>query len=99
MAIVAQLATTSVPSTSSNGAVSGTIWAHVTVAPAGGAGTYTFLHNLQWTPTFCFVIPQLAEATNPSGSNACVGWCFADLSSTLIAINVAGNGTYHCIYG
>ena len=99
MAALAQLTATPIPGNTQTGAVPGTTFGHVRITPANGAGTYTFLHNLQWTPTFCFVIPQLAEATNPSGSNACVGWCFADLSSTLIAINVAGNGTYHCIYG
>lgn len=95
MAIVAQLTPTPIPATTQNGAVSGAVWSHVTVAPAGGAGTYTFLHNLQWTPTFAWIIPRGADGVSPTLSAA---WCFADTSSTLIGLNVSGNGTYDVVY-
>ncbi|SRR5216683_5713862 len=98
MAIVANLTPTDIPAGTQNGAVPGTVFSHVTVAPAGGAGTYTFAHNLQWTPTFVMVIAQLAEGTAPTAANSLAAYCIADTSSTLIAINVGGNGTFHVFY-
>lgn len=98
IAIIANLTPTPIPASTNNGEVPGTIFSHVTVAPAGGAGTYTFNHNLQWTPTFVMVIAQLAEGTAPSSSNATVAYCLADTTATVVAINVPSNGTYHVYY-
>lgn len=98
MAIVADLTPTVIPAGTLNGEVPGTIFGHVTVAPAGGAGTYTFSHNLQWTPTFVMAIAQLAEGTAPSSSNATVGYCLADTTATKVAVNFPGNGTFHVYF-
>ncbi len=99
MAVVAQLVPTPIPANTQNGAVPGSIFSHVTITSAGGAGTYTFPHNLQWTPTFVWVVPQLTEGTTPTATNAATAWCFADTTATLIGVNLPGNGTYHVIYG
>lgn len=98
MAIVAQLTATPVPANTQLGAVTGTPFAHVTITSAGGAGTYTFLHLLQWTPTFVWIVPRLTEGTAPTAANAAVAWCQADTSSTLIGVNLPGNGTFDVIY-
>lgn len=98
MAIIANLTGTPIPSTSLNGAVPGTLLDHVTVTSAGGAGTYTFTHLLQWTPTFCLVVPQIAEGTTPTTSNSSVAFCKADTTSTVIAFNLPGNGTFDLYY-
>ena len=98
MAVIATLTPTPIPGNTQNGGVLGTMMFHVTVAPAGGAGTYKFPHNLPWTPTYCHVVAQLAEGNTPTTSNSVVAWCFADTDATNVAINVAGNGTYHVYY-
>lgn len=98
MAIVATLVPSPVPSTTLNGDVTGTAINHVTVTSAGGAGTYNFPHNLQWKPTFCVVVPQLAEGTTPTAANSCVAFCIADTNTTNIAINLPGNITVDVYY-
>ena len=99
MAVVANLTPTPVPAAGElNGSVTGTMLCHVTITSAGGAGTYTFVHNLQWTPTFVAIVPQLSEGTTPSAANSAVAWCKADTSSTLIGVNLPGNGTFDVIY-
>lgn len=99
MAIIATLATTAVPSSTQQGAIPGTVFAHVKITAAGGAGTYNFAHNLQWTPTFALVIVELAEGVNPTAANAAVAFCPADTTATNLAVNLPGNATYHVIYG
>ena len=98
MAIVADLTPTPIPAGDTTGGVTGSMFSHVTVTPAGGAGTYTFSHNLPWTPTAVLVIAQLAEGTAPTATNAAVAWCIADTTATKVAINVGGNATYHVWY-
>lgn len=98
MSIVANLTPTQVPSNTQNGEVPGTLFAHVTVAPAGGAGTYTINHNLQWTPTFVHAICQLTEGTTPTSANALVAFCKADTNATVVAVNFPANGTYDVFY-
>lgn len=99
MAIVATLTPTPVPAGLTNGGVSGNaMMMHVTVTPAGGAGTYNFVHGLTYTPLFCMVVAQLGEGTTPSATNSTVGFCQADTTSANLAINVGGNGTYHVYY-
>lgn len=99
MAIVADLTPTAVPSTDTNGGIPLVLF-HVKVTSAGGAGTYTFSHGLPYTPTVAWVIGDQAEGTNPSTSNLGQATaCYADFSSTKVAINLAGNATYHVIYG
>lgn len=98
MAIVATLTPTPVPANTKNGAVTGTVFNHVTITSAGGAGTYNFAHNLQWTPTFVFVVPELAEGTVPSAANSAVAWCIADTNSTNVAVNLPGNGVFDVYY-
>jgi len=98
MAIVATLTPSPVPANTLNGDVTGTAINHVTVAPAGGAGTYRFAHNLQWTPTFFMGVAELAEGTSPSATNALISYCIADTNSTYLAFNVGGNGTYDIYY-
>jgi hypothetical protein len=98
MAIVAQLVPTPIPGTTQNGDVPGTLLAHVTITPAGGAGTYTFPHNLQWAPTAVFGIARLTEGTTPTTSNSLIAYCAADTTTTLVAVNVGGNGTYDVFY-
>ncbi len=99
MAVVADLTPTAVPSTDLNGGIPLVLF-HVKVTSAGGAGTYTFSHGLQYTPTVAWVIADQAEGTNPSTSSlGIVGACYADFSATKVAINLAGNATYHVIYG
>jgi hypothetical protein len=98
MAIVAQLVPTPIPSTTQNGEVPGTLFGHVTVTSAGGAGTYTFPHNLQWTPTMAFAVARLTEGTTPTAANSATAFCAADTSSTLVAINLPGNGTFDVFF-
>ena len=99
MAVVADLTPTPVPAGDTVGGAPLLVY-HVTVTSAGGAGTYTFNHGLQYTPTFALVIADQAEGTNPSTSNlGTVGVCVTDFSSTKVAINLAGNAKYHVIYG
>ena len=98
MAVVATLAASPIPAADSLGSVLGTMFKHVTVTSAGGAGTYLFAHGLPWTPTAVIIIPQLAEATAPSAANSAVAWCYADTDATNIGINLPGNATYHVIY-
>lgn len=69
---------------------------HVTVAPAGGAGTYTFLHGLQWTPTTVWLMVETAQGVTPTIYAA---WDVTDTTSTLIAFNVSGNCTVDVMYG
>lgn len=98
MAIVATLTPTPIPANTQNGGVQGTMINHVTITAAGGAGTYNFPHNLTWTPLFVSVIAQLTEGTTPTAANAAVAWCVADTTSTNVAVNLPGNGTYHVFY-
>jgi hypothetical protein len=99
MAIIATLVPTSVPTGTQQGAVPGTVFSHVTITSAGGAGTYNFAHGLQWTPTFALVIVRLAEGVNPTAANAAVGFCAADTTATNLAVNLPGNATYDIVYG
>jgi hypothetical protein len=94
MAIVATLTPTPVPASTLNGEVLGTAINHVTITSAGGAGTYNFPHNLQWKPLMCIVVPQLAEGTTPSAANSAVAYCIADTTTTNLAVNLPGNGTF-----
>lgn len=100
MAVVAQLTPTPVPSGLTNGGVTGNaMMMHVQVTSAGGAGTYTFAHGLQYTPLFCIPIAKLADGVTPSASNAAVGFVSADTTATLCAIALPGNITvdvYYC---
>lgn len=98
MAIVANLTATPVPSNTQTGAVPGTIFCHVTVTAAGGAGTYTINHNLQWTPTFGIAVAQGAEGTTPTSANSNSSFCPADCTSTVVAFNFAGNNTYDAYF-
>jgi len=98
MAIAATLTPTAVPSNTQLGAVPGTSFCHVTVTSASGAGTYRVAHGLTWTPTMCFVVPQLSEGTTPTASNASVAYCIADTGTTYLAFNLPGNGTFDVVY-
>lgn len=99
MAALANLTATPIPAGLTNGGVSGNaMMMHVTVAPASGAGTYTFTHGLTYTPLFAMVIAQLTEGTTPTAANSSVGFCVADTTSSVLGINVGGNGTYHVYY-
>lgn len=95
MAIVAQLVATGVPSTDTIGGMPMVIY-HVKVSPAGGAGTYTFLHGLPYTPTAVVVVPEIAQGTTPT---ILVGYDVADTTSTLVAFNVNANATCDVYYG
>lgn len=97
MAIVATLVPTPVPANTGSGSVAGSMEAHVTVAPAGGAGTYNFPHGLTWTPRKITVTPDLAEGVTPAAANMATA-CYVDTNATNVAINVGGNGTYHVFY-
>ena len=98
MAIVADLTPTPVPANTTLGEKPVQMF-HCKITPAGGAGTYTFSHGLPYTPTIALVIAELAEGAAPSATNSLVADCIADFSATKIAINFAGNATYHVIYG
>lgn len=99
MAVIATLTPTPIPAGLTNGGVSGNaMMMHVTVAPGSGAGTYNFVHGLTYTPLFCMVVAQLAEGTAPTAANSSCGFCVADTTSTNLAINVGGNGTFHVYY-
>lgn len=97
MAIVATLVPTPVPAGTGSGGSPGSMRAHVTVTPAGGAGTYNFPHGLTWKPTSIYVYSDLAEGTAPAATNMGTA-CFIDTNATNVAINVGGNGTYHVEY-
>ena len=69
---------------------------HVTVAPAGGAGTYTFAHGLHWAPTMVLLIAESAQGVTPTLT---LNWEPADTTATSIAFNTSGNGTIDVYYG
>ena len=98
MAALAQLTATPIPGNTQTGAVPGTTFGHVRITPANGAGTYTFAHNLQWTPLFAVVIPILGQGTLPVAGNAAVAFCVADTTSTLLAVNLPANGIYDVVF-
>lgn len=98
MAIIANLALTPIPSNTVGGSLPAAL-NYGTITAAGGAGTYTINHGLSWVPQFVIVVPILAEGVTPTASNAVYAMCAVDFSSTLIAVNLPGNGTYRVIYG
>lgn len=69
---------------------------HVTIAPASGAGTYTFNHGLAYTPTAVFAIVEITQGTTPTVN---IGWDKSDTSSTVVALNVSANCTVDVFYG
>ena len=101
MAIVAVLTATAVPAKTTNGSVPQAMY-HVTVAPASGAGTYTFPHTLEYLPTMVIVIPQGAQGSTPT---LLASWDVADTTAGSpgvagnVAINISANGTYDVYFG
>lgn len=98
MAVLANLTTTPVPGNTQNGAIPGTTLSHVRISPAGGAGTYTFNHNLQWTPLFAMVVPIMTQGSVPVAGNAATAFCVADTTSTLLAVNLPASGIFDVVY-
>jgi len=90
------VATSQIPTGDVGGGMPGFGYHQKIVVAAGlGAGTYAIPHQLTWTPTMCWVVPQIAEGTTPSLE---YGWCPQDTNATNIAINVSGPGTYDVYY-
>lgn len=91
-----------VPANAVNGSVPGTIY-HVliTTLTTFTAGTWLIPHTLEYTPTFAIVIPRLTENTAPAATNALVGWCEADTTSTNLAVNLltGTSMTYDVLFG
>lgn len=95
MAIAAVLTPSPIPSNTLNGVMPIDMF-HVTIAPASGAGTYTFAHGLAYTPTAVFAIPEISQGTTPT---IAVGWDKADTSATVVALNFSGNCTCDVYFG
>lgn len=95
MAIVGNLTPSPVPAGDTLGSVPMVMY-HVTIAPASGAGTYTFAHGLKYTPTAVYVVPENTQGTTPT---LLASFDVADTNGTSVAVNVSGNGTYDVYYG
>ena len=97
-AILAQLTPTPDPSGDSVGGsgLPGANIFHVTVTPASGAGTYTFLHGLTYTPLVAWAFIRITEGTTPTVFS---GFEVGDTNSNMVAFNFGGNGTWDVYYG
>lgn len=102
MAVQGSLTPTAVPANSSNGGVSTQIYhVQITTLTTFTAGTWTIAHTLGYKPTWALVIANLAENTAPAATNALVGWCPADTSTTVLAVNLltGTSMTYDVLFG
>jgi hypothetical protein len=88
---------TPVPAGDTIGGISQLIY-HVMITSTG-AGSFSFNHGLSYTPTWALAIAQLTDGTAPTSANAGVGFCPADTTATVLAINVGAAGTFHVLYG
>lgn len=102
MAVQGSLTPTTVPANASNGAVSNLIYhVQITTLTTFTAGTWTIAHTLPYKPTWCLVIANLTENTAPAATNALVGWCPADTTTSVLAVNLLTTTslTYDILFG
>lgn len=102
MAVVGTLTPTPVPAGDSIGGVPMMVY-HVviTTLTTFTAGTWNIPHGLPYKPTFCVIVPQLADGVAPAATNALVGWCPADTNTTNLAVALltGTSMTYDVLYG
>ena len=105
MAVAGTLASTQVapiPAGDTIGGVSQQVYhTRITTYATFTAGTWLVPHGLPYTPTWCVIIPVLADAVAPATTNAISGFCPADTTVTNLAISLLTltSAVYDLIYG